>query len=594
MIRHETLKILGSDSTPGLLNNVENGLIQLPEFQRNYLWAKSPDKVTSLLASIAQGWPAGPLLMMIGTRSFQERLFDGWAQHKPEDQPPEPKQLLLDGQQRVTALFQAYFGVDPDHIFFIAIENLLNDGAIDPEPDGTFRSMRKSEWDRKFGTIKKQREAGLITVSGFINDTEWEHWKDSFTTAKKADYQRLKTEGLLSGLTGYEFPVTYVLEQTPDEALAAIFVTINQQGIKLTTFDLAVARTVTRKSPTSAGFNLRSAWHACIGIQDDDDGDVAREPTFPRLRDYAVPPETVLRLILMMSEPESKISDGKILALKPLKVRQNFDDAVQLLDNSIEFLSLHAGLIPKSLADPNYLLPVALAAHHKPKLFTSDQLSSRVLQWYWCAIFTAQFGRGRTGDIIPQAGRNLLEWLSTGDAPVEVVKNFWKTWDQEIIYRLVGPQATNRHLMAALFSLEVHAGAIDWRGLPNAKGGFDEFHLSSSATNPDIALDIHHIFARGTKPPRSGRAVKYLSKVEIPLGKDAYEAIINRCLLLKSTNISIGSTPFSSVKRLQGIDETRMASYLVGPYTTSWNNFVSGRFEAIKSALLERVPKPPR
>lgn len=60
-----------------LLRNADEGRLQLPEFQRNYVWGD--EDVRSLIASIAKGFPVGALLSLAsgGHINFQPRLLEG-------------------------------------------------------------------------------------------------------------------------------------------------------------------------------------------------------------------------------------------------------------------------------------------------------------------------------------------------------------------------------------------------------------------------------------------------------------------------------------------------------------------------------------
>jgi len=92
-----------------LLREVSDGRAQLPEFQRGWVW---PDRnIASLLASISVGYPAGTLMMLRtgGDVRFKLRPIEGAA--PPPDTHPE--RLILDGQQRMTSLFQALSSGSP-------------------------------------------------------------------------------------------------------------------------------------------------------------------------------------------------------------------------------------------------------------------------------------------------------------------------------------------------------------------------------------------------------------------------------------------------------------------------------------------------
>src|SRR5687768_14586959 len=87
-----------------VLKDVQEGRAQLPEFQRGWVWPVQ--NVLSLLASISLSYPIGTLMMLrAGGESvrFKQRPVTG-------AQPPQNarvERLILDGQQRLTALFQS-------------------------------------------------------------------------------------------------------------------------------------------------------------------------------------------------------------------------------------------------------------------------------------------------------------------------------------------------------------------------------------------------------------------------------------------------------------------------------------------------------
>lgn len=80
-----------------LLTWVKSGEIAIPEIQRPFVW--EPVKVRNLLDSLYQGYPVGYL---IAWRNPTVRLKDGSAS--------AGKRILIDGQQRVTALMAALLG----------------------------------------------------------------------------------------------------------------------------------------------------------------------------------------------------------------------------------------------------------------------------------------------------------------------------------------------------------------------------------------------------------------------------------------------------------------------------------------------------
>jgi len=80
-----------------LLSWVRSGEIAIPEIQRPFVWDSS--KVRDLMDSLYKGFPVG---YVIAWRNPNVRLKDGSLS--------EGKKILIDGQQRVTALKAAILG----------------------------------------------------------------------------------------------------------------------------------------------------------------------------------------------------------------------------------------------------------------------------------------------------------------------------------------------------------------------------------------------------------------------------------------------------------------------------------------------------
>ena len=87
-----------------MLRSVAEGKLQLPDFQRGWVW--NDDHIRSLLASILMSFPVGAVMTLATGNpdvKFKMRPLEG-------ANPPTgtlPDYLLLDGQQRMTSLFQA-------------------------------------------------------------------------------------------------------------------------------------------------------------------------------------------------------------------------------------------------------------------------------------------------------------------------------------------------------------------------------------------------------------------------------------------------------------------------------------------------------
>ncbi|MDB4873124.1 MAG: hypothetical protein JWL97_4128, partial [Gemmatimonadales bacterium] len=95
----ETPQLLLKD----LLDQVADGRIQLPDFQRPWKW--DDERIVSLLATVSMGYPVGVMMGLEtggpDTRFKPRPLAGATVGHE------EPALLLMDGQQRMTSLFQS-------------------------------------------------------------------------------------------------------------------------------------------------------------------------------------------------------------------------------------------------------------------------------------------------------------------------------------------------------------------------------------------------------------------------------------------------------------------------------------------------------
>lgn len=88
-----------------LLEMIHNRAMALPDFQRDFVW--DPYATDELIESIISNYPAGTLLRIKNGQQllFQPRAFEG----APELKGAKPAYLILDGQQRLTSLYQAFY-----------------------------------------------------------------------------------------------------------------------------------------------------------------------------------------------------------------------------------------------------------------------------------------------------------------------------------------------------------------------------------------------------------------------------------------------------------------------------------------------------
>ena len=83
-----------------LLKDIDTKKIQLPDFQRGWVW--DDNRIRALIASVSLSYPIGAVMTMEVSDSvrFHPKIFEG-VTITPE---VKPDVLVLDGQQRFTSL----------------------------------------------------------------------------------------------------------------------------------------------------------------------------------------------------------------------------------------------------------------------------------------------------------------------------------------------------------------------------------------------------------------------------------------------------------------------------------------------------------
>ncbi|MCA9906990.1 MAG: DUF262 domain-containing protein, partial [Anaerolineae bacterium] len=128
----------GEPGLAELLNQVHSGDVQLPDFQRGWVW--DDDHIRSLIASISLSYPIGSV-MLLETGGEGARFKPRPVQGAPSSNGKVPGLLILDGQQRMTSLYLALRsgqpvptrtekGKDIDRFYYLDVAMCL-----DPEVD---------------------------------------------------------------------------------------------------------------------------------------------------------------------------------------------------------------------------------------------------------------------------------------------------------------------------------------------------------------------------------------------------------------------------------------------------------------------------
>jgi len=468
-----------------LLDQIENRDLALPDFQRSFVW--DPNATRELVVSIIRSFPAGTLLRLEGGGNvFAPRAFEG-----APDLNGKPAHLILDGQQRMTSLYQAFAGVG-SHRFFLNIQELL-DGQILDEAVEVYTSKRAKRWS----TLERQADdlmLPLAQIRAFVD------WKDEILDLREdrgEEVRKLKKQlneiekEFIDPVKLYNFPVTTLSASTPVEAVCTIFETLNRTGVKLSVFELITARAFAHD------VRLRQIW---------DEAKDAR----PVLDDFDVNPYYVLQVIAVnvKRSPQRSV----VLGLDVQDIVDHWDEAIEGLAESLILLRDECGVLVAKWIPYETMLITMASAWRSISVATGPAIGARrakLARWFWCSSFAQAYensGNTVTERDVPE----LRAWLEGGAQP-DIVASFRfdsNRWRETTVRQ--------RALYRATMALLMRKSPLDfYNAIPLSKPIID-----------GQAVDDHHVFPR-----------KYLSDI----GKSkTVDSVLNHTLIDRLTNSKIG------------------------------------------------------
>ena len=564
MFTSTTLPLRGTTDNPGLLDLVHAGKIVVPQFQRPWVWTHN--RTLALVKSVAQTWPAGALLLMEGDRSFPSRTLD----YVEAPRAADAEYSVLDGQQRLTALYLAINGLAPRHMLYVKLGQIVARRAVLEED---FDVMTRRAWNSLYETDAAVVAARVIPVNVLATEASWIAWLGRLPEGEQEVYIEAR-ESQLGGLRSYQFPVSIVSKNAPLEILTNVFVTINQQGMRLGAFDLMVAKSwLDPAEQPPDGYDLRRIWRSAVGFDE-------TAATHPRLANFRIDGISALRLVKLLVNPAGSVGNADILALDGSAVRSNFSVSLNALERTLEILETDVGLIPESLPPEAGLLPLAYVIARDPNVSTDPDRRPRMAEWFWASSFLQRYGKGGTNTIIGPDAAAAFGWISASEAPPPWLNGFWDSFQEA---DLLEAQATNESLLRAILTLQSFFGARDWR-TGDAIRSLGSAPVSGSA-KPVSRLEAHHVFPSDNDLPDAEGALD--SGADIPADHDL---VINRVQLLGSTNSELQATPPSALEG-RGVDLDLVESHLIDrDALASWSGFVKARVAAIRAKLEDVLP----
>lgn len=373
---------------PELLDLIDKGELVLPEFQRDFDWEE--DRVRQLLATISRKWPAGSLLLQEfpGETFYRLRAFDGG----PAVDNKKVHYVALDGQQRLTSLYHSIYD-SGDFVFAANLKKTLSAGSIEELEDG-IKAFSRKEWDDKYRNFSAINPWEWIPYYSLKSPTDYFMWRDEVLEYtpddQKSDIASKLSSIYRNHLSSFEtfiLPSIIVNKGLEPEAIARIFERVNRGGLRLSAFDLMVAKSF------DVGWNLRDKWaEACV--------------EFPDLEEFfeedGLP---VIRVIALIHSRSVRESD--VLGLTGDLVRRYWARAIQAVAEAIKFFKKHCGVLRADWLPYGGMLTTlaAVAVDHN-----LEENSDKIIPWFVGCGFGFQY-QGGANTITVEEYNNLNDFI---------------------------------------------------------------------------------------------------------------------------------------------------------------------------------------
>jgi hypothetical protein len=221
--------------SPEVLTEIVKGKIQLPDFQRGWIW--DDEHVRSLLISVARSFPVGAVMLLEtgGAIRFQVRPVENVPFLGT---PPDPESLILVGQQRLTTLTQVLSLLGPvktkdekgkpiERFYYFHVPSALDGPASLEQSLIALDSDRKQKTnfgrDLKLDLSTRELECRQLyfPCSEILNSDAWEASLYEFAPESFGLYMTFRNE-ILQAFRTYQLPIIE-LKKVPQKRLCASY-----------------------------------------------------------------------------------------------------------------------------------------------------------------------------------------------------------------------------------------------------------------------------------------------------------------------------------------------------------------------------------
>lgn len=501
-----------------LMEAVDTGAAQLPDFQRGWVW--DDGRIKALILSVIHSFPVGAAMFLeYGNESirFKHKPIEG-SNANPNTKPDE---LILDGQQRLTSLYNALYSKKPvrtktdkgkeiERYYYLDIEKALDPDTDDEEIVISIPATKQvtSDFGRKIekdlSTRQDEFELKMFPLNIILDSSEEQGWQNEYYAYYNYDSEVIKQftdlfTNIIMPTQKYAMPVILLDKETPKEAVCQVFENVNTGGVSLTVFELVTAIFA------MDDFQLRKDWEE--RKEQYFSGDLLNTVT---ATDFL----TALTLLASFKAGGTVSCKKKdVLALKLTAYQKYADDLCQGFSIAEKLLQEERVFSSRDLPYSTQLIPLAAICTvlMDGKKINTTTVKNMVKQWYWCGVFGELYGSANETRYVNDMTQ-VIKWITnSGDLPKTITDFFFNPT------RLLSLQSRQSAAYKGIMALILKNHARDF-----ISGAEMDFSTYSSEK-----IDIHHIFPKN-----------YC--VEQGYSKAKWNSIVNKTPISASSNREIG------------------------------------------------------
>lgn len=531
----------GEPSLPDILREINEGKVQLPDFQRGWVW--DDDHIASLIASISLSYPIGAVMLLQtggdGVQ-FQPRPVQGVQ----ISNGTKPEYLILDGQQRMTSLYLAMLSGEPvptttnkgkeiKRFYYLDVAKSLDpdEDRLDAVLSVPANKMVTSDFGRKIdldlSTQEKEFSQCYFPLEVIFDQTAYSAWRRGFQKMFRNDEDKLDLfdsfeAEVVNRFQSYRVPTIELLRDTPKEAVCQVFEKVNMGGVTLTVFELVTAMFA------AENYNLREDW------------DKRKERLHEQDVLKGMDSTAFLTAATLLSSYQRNQKDATkpvtckrkdVLKLTLEDYKKNADTIEDGLKKTARFLAREKIFDSRTLPYSTQLIPLSVICALLNDTFEIDTIRRKLAQWFWCGVFGELYG-GANETRFSMDVPDFMTWIEGKDQPRTIRDSGFSPT------RLLSMQSRLSAAYKGLMALLMKAGSNDFLS-------GDPIEIT---TYFDLAIDIHHIFPKGYCESKYKRSL--------------WNSSVNKAPLSAKTNRIIGgkapSAYLTNIEKQSNIDSHRL------------------------------------